>query len=137
MSEATGDGATMRKPKARSTNKLRYSKPGPGDYQLRLRSSGATPKEMAMAYKVWNEHRPEFVKMLQQHKVWPRFNHVVIPGPSWITTARRSMGLSAQELGGVVGVRAADVRAWEKGKAKPSPAASRLMGLMVQKPYLV
>lgn len=111
--------------------------PGPGDFKLHLTDTEATPKEKAMAEKIWNRNRAGFIKMLQDHKVWPRINQVVIPGPTWITAARRHLGLSFHEFGGVVGAQAEDVKSWEKGKTKPSPSASRLMGLMVQKPHLV
>jgi hypothetical protein len=70
-------------------------------------------------------------------RTWGRFNHVVVPDGAWIRGLRRQHELSHHDFGGIVGVQAADVRAWEGGKSAPNGSACRLMGLLSRKPYLV
>jgi len=70
-------------------------------------------------------------------KQWEISNHVVAPSRTWVRKLRRHHKLSYHDFGGVVGVQAADVKAWEAGKGKPSGSACRLMGLLAKKPYLV
>jgi DNA-binding transcriptional regulator YiaG len=68
---------------------------------------------------------------------WSVTNYVVVPSPIWIRAVRRRFGLTTHDFGSLVGLQAADIKSWEKGTEVPNASASRLMGLLAQKPHLV
>jgi len=91
----------------------------------------ALARDIRVVWDVESGKRKDFPRS------WSRTNVVDIPTPIWIRAVRRRFKLSLHDFGGLVGLQAADIKAWETGKEVPDAPASRLMGLLAQKPHLV
>jgi DNA-binding transcriptional regulator YiaG len=105
--------------------------------KIRFKNGSSTEMVRAIARDLRVVKDLEAGKRKSLPRTWGSTNYVIIPSPAWIRAVRRRFKLTAHEFGGLVGLQAADIKAWETGKEVPSGSASRLMGLLARKPHLV
>jgi DNA-binding transcriptional regulator YiaG len=91
----------------------------------------------ALARDIRDMNDYESGKLKKLPRGWGRTNYVAAPSSAWIRAVRRRFKLDLHEFGGLVGLQAADVKAWERGKEVPNSSATRLLGLLALKPHLV